>query len=237
MTPFEKTSPRSLARFAGAAQLLEAITATSGQKLVLGKLVVSSNAAVTAGNILAHEQLFWVGFGSSIIGVMLHVLWGFLMYELMKPVSRRVSTLTAFVILVGCAMQLVTSLLYIAPLGVLQNGNALSALSNEQLQTFALVLLRLNAYAFDIYLVFFGLWCLLIGYLVFRSTFLPRLLGILVAVSGLGWILFLYPPLAHYLFVPYIAGASAIGEIPLEFWLLIFAVNVQRWKEQAERSA
>src|SRR5262245_23657012 len=132
----------------------------------------------------------------------------------MKPVSRRVSTLAAFVILVGCAMQLVTSLLYIAPLGVLQNGNALSAFSNEQLQTFALVLLRLNGYAFDIYLVFFGLWCILTGYLVFRSTFLPRLLGILVAISGLGWILYLYPPLGHYLFVPYIAGASAIGEIP-----------------------
>ena len=91
---------------------------------------------------------------------------------------------------------------------------------------------KLNTYAFDIYLVFFGFWCILIGYLIFRSTFLPRVLGVLVAISGLGWVTYLSPPLANHLW-PFIAAASALGEIPLEFWLIVMGVNVQRWKEQA----
>jgi hypothetical protein len=90
----------------------------------------------------------------------------------------------------------------------------------------------LNSYAFDIYLVFFGFWCVLIGYLIFRSTFMPRILGVLLAISGLGWMIYLSPPLAHRLF-PFIAAASALGEIPLELWLIVMGVNVQRWNEQA----
>jgi hypothetical protein len=91
----------------------------------------------------------------------------------------------------------------------------------------------LNGYASNAYLVFFGLWCVLIGFLIFRSTFMPRLLGVLLAIAGLGWMMYLVPPLAIRLFIPYIAGASALGEIPLLLWLLVVGVNVQRWKEQA----
>ena len=91
---------------------------------------------------------------------------------------------------------------------------------------------KLNTYAFDIYLVFFGFWCILIGYLIFKSTFLPRVLGVLLTISGLGWVTYLSPPLAHNVY-PFIATASAIGEIPLELWLIVMGVNVQRWKEQA----
>src|SRR5712692_10851679 len=113
-----------------------------------------------------------------------------------KPVNRRLSLLAVFVILVGCAIQALTILLYLAPLIVLQGGSSLSAFSAEQLQALAFVFLRLNAYAFDIYLVFFGLWCVLIGFLIFRSTFLPRILGVLLAISGLGWMINLSPSLA-----------------------------------------
>ncbi|HEU0050412.1 MAG TPA: hypothetical protein VFQ43_22690, partial [Nitrososphaera sp.] len=76
-----------------------------------------------------------------------------------------------------------------------------------------------------------------IGLLIFRSTFLPRILGVLFAISGLGYLTFLSPPLARYLLIPYIAGASALGEIPLFLRLLIFGVNAQRWKEQAGAAA
>jgi Domain of unknown function (DUF4386) len=82
-------------------------------------------------------------------------------------------------------------------------------------------------------LVFYGIWCVLTGYLIFRSTFLPRILGVLLAIGGLAYATYLYPPLAYYLFVPYIASAAALGEIPLELWLIVRGVNVQRWKEQA----
>jgi hypothetical protein len=81
--------------------------------------------------------------------------------------------------------------------------------------------------------VFFGLWCILAGYLIFRSTFLPRVLGVLFTISGFGWMTYLYPPLANHVFIPYIAAASALGEIPLEFWLIVMGVNAQRWNEQA----
>lgn len=226
-------SPRSLARMAGAFQLLEALTATFGQVIVLNRLVVYGNAAATAANIVGHERLFWVGFASSLIGVVFHIAWAFLLYDLFKYVNRRVSLFATFVILVGCAVQAITILLYIAPLLVLRGGSAFSAFTTDQLQGLALLFLRLNSSAFNIYLVFFGLWCLLTGFLIFRSTFLPRVLGVLLAISGLGWMIYLWPPLANRLFMPYIAGASALGEIPLELWLLVMAVNAQQWKGQA----
>ena len=232
MERIAETSPRFKARMAGVCQLLEALTAGFGEVIVLGRLVVAGNAAATAANILGHERLFWLGFASSLIGVAFHIAWALLLYELLKPVNRSVSLLAAFVILVGCAIQALTSLFYLAPLLVLQGGSSVSAFTAEQLQALALVFLRLNDYAFDIYLVFFGLWCVLTGYLIFRSTFLPRVLGVLLAISGLGWVTYLSPPLAHHVY-PFIAAASALGEIPLELWLIVKGVNVQRWKEQA----
>ena len=233
MERIAETSPRFKARMAGVCQLMEAVTAAFGGVIIPGKLVVAGNAAATAANILGHERLFWLGFVLSVIGVGFHIAWALLMYELLDPVNRSLSRLAAFVILVGCAIQALTCLLYLAPLPILQGGSSLSAFTPEQLQALALIFLKLNAYAFDIYLVFFGFWCVLIGYLILRSTFLPRVLGVLLAVSGLGWVTYLYPPLAYHLFFPYIAVASALGEIPLELWLLVMGVNVQRWKEQA----
>jgi len=228
-----EASPRSLARIAGVFQFLENTTAAFGQVIVLGRLVVIGSAAVTAANILGHQRLFWLGFAACVIGIVFHIAWALLFYELFKPVNKRLSLFAVFVILVGCAIQALTILLYLAPLIVLQGGSSLSAFTLEQLQVLALVFLRLNAYAFDIYLVFFGLWCVLIGLLILKSTFLPRILGLLYAVSGLGYLIFLSPPLAHRLFFPYIALAAALGEIPLPLWLLVFGVNAQRWKEQA----
>jgi hypothetical protein len=237
MERIAEASPRFLARMAGVCQLLEALTATFGQVIIPGRLIVSGNAAATAANILGHERLVWLGFASSLVGVVFHLAWALLLYDLLKPVNRRVSLFATFVILVGCAIQAVASLLYLAPLLILQNGSSLSAFTSEQLKALALMFTRLNAYAFDTYTVFFGLWCVLVGYLIFRSTFLPRILGVLLAISGLGWLIYLHPPLAVRLFIPYIAGASALGEVPLELWLMVMAVNAQRWKEQALAAA
>jgi Domain of unknown function (DUF4386) len=228
-----EASPRFKARMAGVFQLLEAVTASFPGVFVLGRLVVDGNAAATAANIVGHERLYWLGFASSLIGVACHVAWALLMYELLKPVNKSLSLLAAFLVFVCCAMQALTSLFYLAPLLILQGGSPLSAFTAEQLQSLALMFLKLNQYAYNIDLVFFGLWCVLTGYLIFRSTFLPRILGVLLAISGLGWVIYLYPPLAYHLFIPYIASASALGEIPLEFWLIVMGVNVERWNEQA----
>jgi uncharacterized protein DUF4386 len=236
MERIAEASPRFTARMAGAFQLLEALAATFGQVIVLGRLVVSDNAAVTAANILGHERLFWLGFASSLMAVVFHIVYALLFYELLKPVNRLVSLLALLVLLVASAIQAVTGLLYLAPLLVLQGGSSVSAFTSEQLQVLALVFLKLNAYALNVHLVFFGFWCVLTGYLIFQSTFLPRVLGVLLMISGLGWVIYLFPALAYRLF-PFIAAASALGEIPVEFWLMLMAVNTERWKEQASAAA
>jgi len=227
-----RRSPRFLARMAGVFQLLEALTATFGQVIVLNRLVNYKDAAATAANIVGHQSLFWVGFASALIGVVFHIAWAFLLFDLLKCVNRRVSLFALLVISVGCAVQTLTILFYIAPLLVLRGMSAFSVFSMDQLQVLALLFLRLNSAAFNIYLVFFGLWCVLTGFLIFKSTFLPRLLGVLLAISGFGWMIYLWPPLAERLFMPYIAAASALGEIPLELWLLVMALNAQQWEDQ-----
>jgi hypothetical protein len=205
---------------AGASQLLEAITATFGQVVVLGRLVVTGNAAATAANIVGHQRLVWVGFASCMIGVVFHIVWALLLHELLEPVNARVCRIATSVILVGCAVQAVASALYIAPLVILTSGTSLSPFTSLQVQGLAIVMLRLNGIAFNTYLVFFGLWCLLIGYLIFASQFLPRVLGVLLMIAGLGWMTYLAPPLATRVFF-FIAVASALGEVPLEFWLIV----------------
>ena len=84
----------------------------------------------------------------------------------------------------------------------------------------------------NIALVFHGFYCLLIGYLIFRSTFLPRILGALMAFAGLAWLTYLSPPLVNYL-SPYNLACGLLGDVSVFLWLLVMGVNVQRWKEQA----
>src|SRR5204863_8676092 len=81
-------------------------------------------------------------------------------------------------------------------------------------------------------LALFGVYCLRIGYLIFRSTFLPRILGVLMAFGGLSWLTFISPELANYL-SPYNLAPGILGEGALTVWLLLFGVNTERWKEQA----
>jgi len=100
-------------------------------------------------------------------------------------------------------------------------GCAFGALSSLQLAPFGI-----NP------LVFFGVYCLLIGYLIFKSTFLPRTLGALMAIGGLGWLTFVSPPLAEHL-SPYNMAPGIFGEGVLTLWLLVRGVNSRRWKEQA----
>ena len=143
--------------------------------------------------------------------------------------NRDLSLVAAFLSLVGCVSGGVGGL---AALVVLGGAQYLSVFKVEQLQALALMFLKLNAQAYNIGIVLFGFYCLLIGYLIYRSTFLPRILGALMAFAGLGWLTFLSPPLANYL-SPYILAPGLLGEGSLTLWLLVIGVNVQRWKEQA----
>jgi len=208
------TSPQLYARMAGISYLLGSLTSVLGQMVILGMLVVSGSATATAANILSHEPFFRLGFVSSLMTVPFHLVWAVLFYGLFKPVNKSVSLLAGFVMLVACAMWALSSLLYLAPLLVLQGKTSLSAFAREQLQALALMLLKLNAQAYGIGLVFFGFWCVLIGYLILRSTFLPRIIAVLEVLAGLGYMTLLWRPLTHYLY-PYNLALAGLGEISL----------------------
>src|SRR5438270_11815490 len=126
-------------------------------------------------------------------------------------------------------MQALTAFFYLPPLLVLQAGHSLSGLNPPHL---ALALIDLNGLAFQVDLTIFGFWCVLAGYLILRSSFMPRILGALLMLDGIGWALYLSPPLATFLF-PVIAVVSGAAELPLQLWLIIFGVNSQRWRERA----
>ena len=147
--------------------------------------------------------------------------------------NRSLSLVAAFFSLVASVVQAISSLFHLAPLALLGGAPYLSVFTVEQLQALALVFLRLRAAAYhNIGLVFFGLYCLLVGILILRSTFLPRILGVLMVLAGLSYVLFLSPPLVRSL-QPYILVFPAVGQISLTLWLLAIGVNAQRWKERA----
>jgi len=227
-----ETSPRSKARITGAVYLLYFLTAFLGAYLMSG-LVVASDAAATANNLLTHESSFRWGLGVGLIGTASYIILTALFYHMFKPVNRDLSLIAAFFSLVGCAIQAFSSVFQVAPFVVLGNNHDLSGFKVEQLQSLTLMFLQLHSQAAIISLVFFGLYCLVIGYLIFKSAFLPRILGVLMALAGLGWLTFLFPPLGNSL-IPYNEVLGGLAEIALMLWLLIAGVNDQRWKEQAE---
>jgi hypothetical protein len=233
MERIEAASPRFKARFAGVFYLLTILTRIFVEIFVRKRLVVSDDATATATNILAHEPLWWWGFAADILAFASYIALTALLYELFKHVNTSLSLVAAFFSLVACVVQAISSLFHLAPLFLLGGAPYLSVFTVEQLQALALVFLKLRAAAYhSIGLVFFGLYCLLVGILILRSTFLPRILGVLMVLAGLSYVLFLSPLLVRSL-QPYILIFPAVGQISLTLWLLAVGVNAQRWKEQA----
>jgi len=231
MQRIAEASTRPSARTTGVVYLLYFLTAVSGEFFLKG-LVVDGDAAATANNILAHESLFRLGLATGLVATACYVAVTALLYDLFKPVNRSLSLLAAFFSLVGCTILAFASLFRFAPLVVLGGGQYLRVFAAEQLRALAFLSLELYGQGVNICFVFFGVYCLLIGYLIFRSAFLPRILGAPMALAGLGWLTFLSPPLANYL-APCILVLGFVAELALMLWLLVMGVNVQRWKEQA----
>ena len=225
-------SPKAKARLAGALFLITIVPGGFAQGFIAGSLIVSGDAAATATNILAHQPLYRLAFAIYLIEMACQIAMTVLFYDLLKPVSKSASILAATFGLIGCTIKTLSRLFFFAPLLVLGGAHYLSVFDPKQLQALAFLFLRVNYAAETIAMVFFGLYALVKGYLVFRSTFLPRVLGVLSAVGGLGWLIYLYEPLALRL-QSYIVGAGVIGSLVSVVWLLVYGVNEQRWKEQA----
>lgn len=227
-----EASPRLKARIAGVLYLLTMLTGIFAQGFVSGRLVVDGDAAATATNILTHRGLFQLGFAVYLIEMACQIAMTALFYDLLKPAGRIVSLLAAFLGFAGCVIKTFSRVFFIASLLVLGGAHYLSVFSVDQLQALALLFLKVNDRGAAIALVFFGFYATLTGYLILRSTFLPQILGVVSVIAGLGWLSFLYPPLGFRLF-PYVAAFGLLGAAALVFWLLVFGVNEQRWKEQA----
>src|SRR5712664_3344806 len=200
-----ETSPRFEARITGAFYLLTILTGIFAQGFVSGSLVVDGDAAATATNILMHKSLFQLGFAVYLIEMACQIAMTALFYDLLRPAGRSVSLLAAFLGFAGCIIKTFSRLFFIAPLFILGGAHYLSVFSAEQLQALALLFLKVNDHGAAIALVFFGFYALLTGYLIVRSTFLPRILGVVSVLAGFGWLAFLSPTLGYRLF-PYLAG-------------------------------
>jgi Domain of unknown function (DUF4386) len=227
-----EASPRLKARITGVFSLVTILTGIFAQGLVSGRLVVDGDAGATAANILAHKSLFQWGYAVYLIEMACNIAMTALFYDLLKPAGRSVSLVAAFLGFAGCVIKTFSRVFFIAPLFILGGAHYLSVFSAEQLQALALLFLKVNDRAAGMALVFFGFYALLTGYLIIRSTFLPRVLGVVSVLGGLGWLSFLYQPLAHRLF-PYVVAWALLGALAEIVWLLVFGVNEQRWKEQA----
>lgn len=222
--------PKFMGRMVGVGYL---VLTASGFDLfyVLAKLYVRADAAATAANIKAHEGLFLAGFAAALIGVASYLVVTALLYRLYEPVNRTLSLCAALFSLTGCVIQAIALVFHLMPLLVLADRPYLRAFTLDQRQALALVLLLSYGQAYNISLVFFAFYLLQIGYLTFRSTFLPRWLGVLVAL-GAGWLVFLYPPLVARATSRWVVLAS-LGEVLLVLWLAVKGVDEKRWHEQA----
>lgn len=228
-------SPQGMARTAGLFWLLCIFAGLLGSSLG-SRGVVSGNAVATSTNLLAHESSFRWALAADIGAVVFYLVATLLVYELLKPVNRNLSRIAAAFSLMGCASSTIGFLMHLAPLTILGGADYLRVFTGEQLQALAFLFLRWKGQASIVTFVFFGLHCLLVGYLVFRSTYLPRLVGGLMVLAGLGWLTMsfgnlLSPPFARNLGA-YPMMTGGLGEGSLTLWLLIMGVNVERWKER-----
>ena len=232
-----EASPHFKARIAGVLYLIIIVAASFAEFFVRGRLVVGGDAAATATNILAHEPLYRLGAAAVLIYLPCDTAVALIFYELLKPVRRSLSLLAAFFRLIMVAILGVNLLNHFAPLVLLKGGPFLTAFKTDQLQALALGSVKLYAQVFFIAMVFFGFQCLLIGCLIVRSTFLPRILGVLLAIGGSSYVIssfatFLAPAFGAGL-SPFIIPAALLGEGSLTLWLLVKGVNAERWKERA----
>jgi hypothetical protein len=230
-------SPRRLARLAGALYLINIVGGAFAITIVPAMLVVQGNPAATAHNLQTHELLYRSGLAAHLVVTTTNVPLAVLFYELFKVVNRRLALLDAFFILVATAIEAAGLLNQFSPLVLLGNGPYPSALSPSQLQALASLPGDLASIDYTIHTVFFGLDILVFAYLVLRSTFLPRTIGVLLAVDGLAYLCssftdILAPEAAAHL-VPWIQLPALVGEGALCLWLLVVGIDLDRWNQQA----
>jgi hypothetical protein len=175
---------RTYAKAAGILLLLSAICGGLGEAYIPSKLIVAGNAAATASNIRASDFLFRLGFATYLVEGLCDVAVAFVFYVLLRPVDKNLALLSAFFGLVSTATFAVCELFYLAVSLVLKDAAYLQAFSPDQRSALAMLLLRAYGLGGGAFLAFYGTASLIRGYLMFRSRYIPKFLGVLLAIAG-----------------------------------------------------
>jgi Domain of unknown function (DUF4386) len=232
-----ETSPLVYARIAGILAILLVVLGPFSLIYVPSTLIVPGDATATADNIRASESLFRTAIISDLVIFFDEIVLTVLLYVLLRPVSRTLSLVAAFARLSMAVIQGINQLPSLIVLLLLSGAGYFAAFEPSQLD--ALVLLFLNAREYGVYIwqSVFVLHLVVLGYLVFKSGYFPRVLGVLLILGALGY---LTDSIGNILFPNYepifgvvVAVTSIIGELPFFLWLLIKGVNVQKWHDRA----
>lgn len=219
------------ARIAGALYVAMGVIAPFSLMYVPNKLIVSANAAATAGNILGSQMLFRLGIVGELITGVIFVFLVMTLYRLLSAVNRNHARLMVGLVLVSVAITFMNALNHIAALILLRGGEYLSVFDQAQREGLAMLFLRLHGQGSFVNETFWGLWLFPFGWLVFRSRFLPRILGILLIVNGLAYVVLsltwlLLPEYGNILFRA--SMPALLGELWIMLWLLIRGARVQQ---------
>ena len=223
-------SPRKTARMAGLFYLIFTLT-TALAAVVRSRIIVSGDAAATANNIVSSQGLFRVGFVTELVSAVFFLLAAWALYVLLKPVNKNLALLFLLLNLSGVAVECINALNLFAALQFLGGANYLNVFQTGQLQAMAMSFLNSYTNGFMIAQIFFGTWLLPLGYLVYKSRFLPKFLGILLILDFFCWTSYFFQ---FFLFPDYgilIYPGSAVGfiaEISISLWLLIMGVKEQK---------
>ena len=231
-----ETSPSTRGRILAALYLFVVAAGIVGQAVIADRLIIADDAGRTAANIVAGASLYRFAFTVFMLEMVAQVAVSLMFYDLLRPVGRSLARTALAIGLIGCGIKAMARLFYYAPLLLLGGAPYLSAIPTLQLEALSLLFLRINAQGAAIALVFFGFASLLNGWLVFRSGFLPRFLGVLSMAGGIGWLTWLWPPLGGQAFMA-VAPFALVGVLATAGWLLIRGVDDARWKERAALAA
>ena len=219
------------ARIAGVLFLLSLVAGGFGEAYVPSKLIVSGDAAATAANIRNSDLLYRLGFAAFLIESLCDITLALILYALLKPVSKELSLLAAFFGLMGTALFAFAELFYFAP-QLIMRGSAgyLQTFSPDQLNALVLLSLKFYGYAGMIFTAYYGMGWIVRSYLIFRSGYLPRFLGVLMAIGGIGFVV------RNFALILAPAYASDVllmlmfpGGLILTVWLLVKGVDVSKW--------
>lgn len=228
-------SKKKSARTAGWLYLLVALSGVFNLIYVPSTLIVSGDATATVANILSSELLFRTGILSGLVSSVIFVFLVLSLYRLLKDISHKQAILMVTLVVISVATAFANTFNQIAVLIVLSGADFLSVFEKPQLDAVAYAFLRLHSDGLQIVQIFWGLWLFPFGFLVYRSRFIPKLLGILLIIAGSGYLLssftFLILPQYTDAFSPIIALLE-MGELPIIFWLLIVGAKAQSEERQ-----